>query len=327
MSIPANDMNDDLLIKYLVGETTNEESVQVNQWINANEANKKYFEQYLLIWEKSKELAAKNNIDEDKAWERFSKYRDEKKQEGKILAMESRQPIPWIRIAVIFVLVLSAGLIYLFKYKDSTKLLAVHSNENVLVDTLPDGSIVTLNKKSVLSYPRQFSGNMRTVNLEGEGFFTVTPDKTKPFIIHSGDADVRVVGTAFNVRNTPGKTEIIVESGVVEVSKQQQSVMLVPSEMATVFSDQAAPVKKKNSGQLYNYYRTKEFICNATPLWELVDRLNEAYSVNIIISDGRLKDLQINTTFRNEGLDEILKVISGTFNIRVEKRDGQIFLQ
>ncbi|MBS1597568.1 MAG: FecR domain-containing protein [Bacteroidetes bacterium] len=323
----VNDMNDDLLIKYLVGETTDEENVRVNQWIAASEANKKYFEQYLLIWEKSKELSGKSTVNEAEAWERFSKYRDEKNQSAKLVEMTPKKSIPWRSIAAILVVILAAGLVYLFKYNQSTELVVIRSSENVLTDTLPDGSVVILNKRSAISYPKQFSGNTRMVNMEGEGFFTVTPDKTNPFIIHAGDVDIKVVGTSFNVRNTPGKTEVIVETGIVKVSKEQQSVELNPNEMATVFKNQLTPVKQKNVDELYNYYRTKEFVCNATALWKLVDILNEAYGANIIISDSRLKDLQLNTTFRNESLDEILKVISVTFNIRVEKKNGQILLQ
>ena len=323
----ANDMNDDLLIKYLVGETTDEENVLVKQWIDSNEANKKYFEQYQLIWERSKELASKTDVDEGEAWERFSKYREEKNREAKIVVITPRKSIPWVRIAAIFILIAAGTLAYLLKYNQSENLVAIHSNENVLKDTLPDGSVITLNKRSVLSYPKQFSGNTRTVNLEGEAFFSVAPDKAKPFIIHTGDVGIKVVGTSFNVRNTADKTEVIVETGIVQVSKEQQSVELNPKEMATVFKDQPAPVKQKNQDDLYNYYRTKEFVCNGTALSKLVEILNEAYDANIVIGDNRLKDLQLNTTFRNEGLDEILKVIAATFNIHVEKKNGQILLQ
>jgi ferric-dicitrate binding protein FerR (iron transport regulator) len=323
----ANDMNDDLLIKYLVGEATDEESVLVKQWIDANEANKKYFEQYLLIWEKSKDLAANSSISEDHAWKRFKQYRDEKNQDAKIIGIDSRKSFTWLRIAAIIMLIAGGGVAYLFMHNGSTELMAVRSNENVLTDTLPDGSVVILNKKSLISYPKQFSGNIRDVNLEGEAFFTVTPDKNKPFVIHSGDVGIKVVGTSFNVRNTLDKTEVIVETGIVEVSKKEQAVELNPWEMAIVYKNQPAPLKKKNSDELYNYYRTKEFVCNSTPLWKLVEILNEAYGANIVIANDRLKDLQLNTTFRSEGLDEILKVIKATFNIQIEKKDGKILLQ
>jgi len=323
----ANDMNDDLLIKYLVGETTQEESVLVKQWIDANEKNKKYFEQYLLIWEKSMELAAGSKISEHQAWKRFSQYRDEKNHDAKIFGINPRKSLAWLRIAAIILLVAAGGLIYLFTSNGSNELVAVRSNENVLTKTLPDGSVVVLNKRSVIFYPKQFSANTRTINFEGEAFFSVTPDKNKPFIIHTGDVGIKVVGTSFNVRNTVDKTEVIVETGIVEVSKKDQTVALNPKEMAVVFKNQATPLKQKNADELYNYYRTKEFVCNATPLWKLVEILNEAYGENIVIANEKIKDLQLNTTFRSEGLDEILKVISATFNIRIEKKQGQILLQ
>jgi ferric-dicitrate binding protein FerR (iron transport regulator) len=323
-----HDINDELLVKYLVGEASREERAEVEQWIAASEANKKYFDQYRLIWEKSKELAARPVITETQAWERFKEYRTQRNQDvAKLIRMDTPQRSAWIRIAAILLLIAGGGLIYFLKESRSINKLTVYSKENVLTDTLPDGSVIVLNRQSALSYPEKFSGNSRTVELKGEAFFTVTPDKTKPFIIHTGDVGIKVVGTSFNVKNTAGKTEVIVETGIVEISKKQHPLQLRPKEMATVFSNQPEPVKQYSADELYQYYRTKAFVCNGTPLWKLVEVLNEAYGASIVIADSRLKDLRLTTTFRNERLEDILKVISATFNIQVEKKNGQFVLQ
>jgi ferric-dicitrate binding protein FerR (iron transport regulator) len=323
-------MNDELLVKYLVGEATPEESIQVKQWIAASEANKKHFDQYQLIWEKSMELAAQSVIPEQQAWERFKQYRSEKKQdEAPVIRMAPppSRSYAWMRIAAIFLIVLAIGIFYFLNESRPGKTLTVQSKEGVLTDTLSDGSVIVLNKQSTLSYPEKFSGNSRTVELKGEAFFTISPDKSKPFIIHTGDVGIKVVGTSFNVKNTADKTEVIVETGIVEVSKKQHILELRPQEMATVFSNRPEPVKQQNTDELYNYYRTREFVCNGTPLWKLVDVLNEAYDTHINIANSRLNNLRLNTTFRNERLEDILKIISETFNIRVEKKNGQFFLQ
>jgi transmembrane sensor len=82
------------------------------------------------------------------------------------------------------------------------------------------------------------------------------------------------------------------------------------------------------SDKLYNYYRTKEFVCDDTPLWKLVQVVNEAYNVKIIIGRKELNDKTLTTTFYNESLEQVLEVIRLTFDITViKKEDGQIILQ
>ena len=93
---------------------------------------------------------------------------------------------------------------------------------------MPDGSVITVNKNSTLSYPSEFKGKTREVALNGEAFFKVTPNKEKPFIIHVNDVTVRVVGTSFNIRSEKGKTEVIVETGIVQVTKNKRTVSLLP---------------------------------------------------------------------------------------------------
>ena len=87
-------------------------------------------------------------------------------------------------------------------------------------------------------------------------------------------------------------------------------------------------VKEAVSDKLYNYYRSKEFVCDETPLWKLVQVLNEAYDSKIIIGRKELNEKRITTTFYNESLEKILEIIHLTFDITViKKEDGQIILQ
>jgi ferric-dicitrate binding protein FerR (iron transport regulator) len=86
--------------------------------------------------------------------------------------------------------------------------------------------------------------------------------------------------------------------------------------------------KEAVSDKLYNYYRSKEFVCDETPLWKLVQVLNEAYDAKIIIGRKELNDKRITTIFYNESLEKILEIIHLTFDITViKKEDGQIILQ
>ena len=206
-------------------------------------------------------------------------------------------------------------------------MITASASDTALIQKLNDGSVVTLNKNSSLAYPDKFAGDEREVTLNGEGFFQVTPDKSKPFTVHVNDITVKVVGTSFNIRTLNGKTEVIVETGIVQVSRKNKMVELRPKEKVLVSQEDSSLVKQVETEKLYNYYRTKEFVCDNTPLWKLVEVLNEAYQANIVIQKPQLRSLPLNTTFSNESLDHILEVIQLTFDITVEKENDKIILR
>ena len=317
---------DDLLVKQLLGEASAEEQRQVQAWIELDRANRQYYEHFRLIWEQSKENEAKSTVDAEEAWARFRQRTVRETVAPKVIEMPQRN-YEWLKVAAILVMIIGGGLLFYAVSNLGADVIAMHSEESVLIDTLPDGSLVTLNKHSSLSYPEDFGSNTREVTLEGEAFFNVTPDRSKPFVIKANEASVRVVGTSFNVSSTDERTEVVVETGIVEVLKKEHSVKLNPDEKGVVLKDRDDPFKQKNTDALYNYYRTKEFTCNATPLWRLADVLSQAYGVDIIIADERLKDLPLTATFQNESLDSILAVIAETFALKIEHRNGQIFLR
>jgi ferric-dicitrate binding protein FerR (iron transport regulator) len=197
----------------------------------------------------------------------------------------------------------------------------------VLKDTLPDRSVVTVNKGSSISYLSKFKGETRQVSLKGEAFFNVTPNKKKPFIISVNDVQITVVGTSFNVKTINGNTDVVVETGIVKVTRAGKTVELKANEEVIVNTKDSALTKEKVSDQLYKYYRTKEFVCDDTPLWKLVDVINEAYNSHIVIGNPALKDMSITTTFNNESLEQVLNVVSLTLNIRIVKEGDTIILQ
>ncbi len=319
-------MNHDLLVKYLHGETTAEEAVQIRAWLAESPEHQKQYEQLVQIWEQSRRLAANSTVDENAAWLRLKQRLQQPAFQKPIVRTITRTG--WWRIAALVMLVAGVAVLAYYGQKSQpVQTIAVQTNNQIHVDTLPDGSVVTLNKNSRLTYPDGLKGNTRTIALQGEAFFNVTPNKDKPFVIEVNDVVVKVVGTSFNVRSSNGITEVIVETGVVEVIRQGKKTELHPQERIAVQPTDTALVKAPVQDQLYNYYRTKEFICDNTPLWKLVDALNEAYNSHIVIANNSLRNLPLTTTFYNESLDNILKIISETLDIAVVKKEDQIILQ
>lgn len=326
MKKQSDHINDDLLVKYLLDITTAQEKTAVAAWLEEKEEHQRYFEHFRLIWAESKKLAAVSTVSENDAWSRFRQRVGTNENTARIIKLDTGPD--WrsiLRIAAVLILLLGAGgFWYLTKMR--VQPMIVSSGTQIKNETLPDGSQVTLNKQSSIEYASSFKKE-RHIKLEGEAFFNVAQDPGKPFVLKVNDVTVKVLGTSFNVKSANGKTEVIVETGAVEVTKNQNSVQLKQHEKAVVTTDQTAPSKQSNTDELYSYYRTKTFVCNNTPLWKLVEILNEAYGVNIIIANNNKRDLQINSTFTNSSLDSTLQVIGLTYEIAVEKKGSQIILK
>lgn len=320
-------MNDDLLVKYLVGETDADENAAVENWLNADEKNLNYYNGFKKIWEDSLLIASENKtIDENAAWKRLQNRIHEKDVQ---ILMPEKSSGHWLRIAASILLVSTLGWLgySYFENKSADKLIEIYASNTTLNDTLPDGTTVTLNKNSSLSYASKFKGKTRPVTLKGEAFFNVAPDKTKPFIIKINDVTVQVVGTSFNVKNKNGKTTVDVETGIVKVSKNKDQVELRHGEKVVIADKNSELLKSTSKGRLYNYYRNKELVCDETPLQELVEALSEIYNVNIVIKNASLKEKPLTTVFKDQSLDQVLEVIQETFRIEIEHKDNQIVLE
>lgn len=319
------EINDDVLISYILGEASPETSQQIDAWIKADAANKKRYEEFRLIWEKSLDISYNGELDAQASLKRL---KDKANLQDKLSA--NIVPIKpsglWLKIAATLLILAGCGLFYIYQHNYRTIQLA--STNDVKVDTLSDGSIITLNKSSAITYPVKFRGDNRQVTLKhGEAFFNVAKNSANPFIISSGGATIRVIGTSFNVKNKAGNVEVIVETGIVEVMRDSHSLTLVKGEKALVQKNSFMLRKEKNPDLLYNYYRSKEFVADNTPLWRMVEVLNEAYNSKIVIARKELRNLPLNTTFKDESLDDILTIICRTFGITVEQRDGLILIK
>jgi len=313
-------------VKHLLGEASPEEEQAVIEWMKESETHQEYYNQFKKIWDQSKALASGSRVDVNKAWERFQNRIAVHDEPAKVI----KPRFSWLRVAASIILIAGLGVTLFMLVNKNTvpKEMVAQTGQNVLIDTLSDGSVITLNKRSTVTYPSKFKGSTRAIALKGEAFFNVAPDKKKPFIISVNDVQVTVVGTSFNIKSENGNTEVVVETGIVRVTRAGKTVELNAGEKIVMDANDSIASKEAVSDKLYNYYRSKEFVCDETPLWKLVQVLNEAYDANIIIGRKELNDKKITTIFYNESLEKILEIIHLTFEITVvKKEDGQIILQ
>ena len=236
---------DELLIKYITGEADPAEIKNAEEWISADQRNRREYERLQLIWEESKKLNSPVTIDEHQAWLRFQTMVENKKP-------AARLPISlnWLRVAAILIVLAGATWIYLSSIPDKkenqptiAENITVNSGNSTRTQILPDGSAVTLNKNSSIFYPAVFKEQTRPVKLQGEGFFTVTPDASKPFIVSVSGLDIKVVGTSFFIRSNSRMTDVEVKTGIVKLIKPNDSTILQPNEFIKMPVNDTTPMK------------------------------------------------------------------------------------
>jgi transmembrane sensor len=216
---------------------------------------------------------------------------------------------------------------------------------------LPDGTMAWLNADSKLTYDENFRGDFREVSLEGEAYFDVVKDKTRPFIIHTKTIDIRVLGTAFNVRayETEKNTETSLFRGSVEVTlhnNPEKKIVLKPNEKLMVnnkslqfgtgknekeknkdASDVNITVGKvhfqaKDSSALETLWIKNKLVFDAESLEEVAQKIERWYDVKVIINgDDDLKQTEYSGIFENENLAQVMEAlkITGNFKYSINK--------
>lgn len=181
---------------------------------------------------------------------------------------------------------------------------------------LPDGTSVTLNHYSSLSYPEQFESDNREVKLiNGEAYFEVNKDPKHPFIVQTGVIDIQVLGTHFNVnayRDNPEITTTLL-TGSVAVSNKRNSdrIVLKPNEVA-IYNKVEEKLTRKVIENTKNEisWRDGEFIFDDLPLQNIAHKLSNSFGKTIQIADTALRNYRITARFRNgEDLETILSVL------------------
>lgn len=321
-------MTEEILIKFLLKETSEEESIAVQKWLNEATSNRAQFTQLEKIWIASKSLSSTSNVDEEQAWIKFKARASstETSSTHEAIVLPIKQPFGWLKIAAALVLVAGAWMMYnVFGPANYTDLTA---SNKVITEHLPDGSEVTLNKNSQISYATDFKEDRSVKLKKGDVFFNVAHDKSRPFVIEVNKVSVTVVGTSFNVKHLKGETEIIVETGIVKVGTGKEVVELHKGEKVVIKEASPKLTKEQNTDQLYTYYRSGEFVFSKTPLWKVAEILNEAYDAQIVIQDSSIANETLNTTLKEATpLDNNLKLITQTMqNLKIDRNDGQIVL-
>ena len=194
---------------------------------------------------------------------------------------------------------------------------------------LSDGTKVYLNAESQLRYPVQFAGNIREVELVGEGYFEVTTNAQKPFIVKTKGVSVEVLGTSFNI-NAYGNTEKIVTTlveGSVKLNMQGSSVnqILEPAEQAVFDVNSGTAVISKVDVNLYTAWKDGNLIFYDNSLEDIMTVLTRWYSADALFKNESVKHLRFSGSLDRYGdIKQILDIIKSTGKVNIEINDNTI---
>lgn len=322
----ANDkhIDFDLVTRYLANELSPQEASSVEAWVNASDDNREQFEELKKIWDTTAITRANRSINIDKEWDYLQRKLGHKKtrtgQQGlKIL----------FRIAAL--LVIAFGTVFITRNFISEKTIRTGLAETQEV-MLPDGSKVTLNANSKLKYKRKFVQDKRLLSLQGEAFFEVQKNPDVPFVISVNEAEIKVLGTSFNVRayRSMDNIEVTVKEGLVslyEKQQEQKKVLASAGEKAEYHKDLKIVKKRLNQNKNYNAWKTRIMVFESDSLAGVAETIGRVYHTKVILDNPDLNNCTITTTFENKDLNTVLKVLESTLDISVEQNKDKIVLK
>lgn len=222
---------------------------------------------------------------------------------------------------------------------------------------LPDGTKVWLNASSQLTYEKNYGNKLREVSLIGEAYFDVVKNKEKPFVIHTAKMDIKVLGTAFNVKCYPGEktTETSLVRGSIEVTlkDRQEKIMLKPNEKLVINNQQESPENTKASSPakvmplkatiekpiitlthltilpkdntiIETAWVQNRLVFSSETFEEVVLKMERWYNVKIYIMNEQLKEERLTGNFEKETVTDALNALKLTTQFYYNLKNNNI---
>lgn len=290
-------MDQELIKTYLTGWASKDEKEQIMVWAKSDKKNmsellamRKLYD--VTLWQQPDVIGIRKNV--------------------------SRLNLPLFTkiasIAAVFLFLLSMSW-YIFDLKQQfpqtvMQTISVPSGQRVEL-TLTDGTNVWLNAGTTFIFPNNFSSHSREVELNGEGYFTVSRNEKKPFIVKTSSYKVKVLGTEFNVMAYAKNPmfEVTLLHGSVEVysDTKQQKVLLEPNTQVHVENDQLV----KGAISRFDNLLWKEGVISFDdePVDRMIEKLELYFDTRIIVQNEAFKKKRYTGKFQaKRGIEHILNV-------------------
>lgn len=318
----------DLISRYLLNELSSEEAKAFEHWIESNPENIEKLNEYKAVWESTNNYQKGFNPNVHKALAIVHK------SAGNTQMQKSRSRFATIlKVASVAALIIGIiGLTYYYNPLNTyDKIVVLSSGINEVKEiVLPDSSHVWLNENSTLLVAKAFTKKQRKVILKGEAYFEIKRDETKPFIIRTGNTFTEILGTSFNIKmdTLSGNVSVIVHSGKVafysSISKSGKSI-LNPTDEGIFYSSNSKIIRSSNLNVNYLAWKTGILTFNDTPLNEVCFELSKHYKKSIKTA-APILNKSLTGTFKNEKLQDILKTIELTLDVKTETSGNETII-
>jgi ferric-dicitrate binding protein FerR (iron transport regulator) len=233
----------------------------------------------------------------------------------------------FFRIAAVLILGIGIGwFLFRSQYNTSERRITTTSREQKNI-TLPDGSLVWLNGMTELEYDDAFDHEKREVYLKGEAYFEVVRNSSKPFIVSTQKVKTEVLGTSFSLRSYPQEEaiELNVITGKVIFGKTKK--IEVSNGTQVYFNAFKDNIEKLKANPNAISWKTKELIFEDALMSNVVQDLERYYNTRLEIETPGFLNCHFKGSFKNPQLEDILKVIAYSLNVKYSLRNGTYFLQ
>lgn len=314
-------ISEELIAKYFAKEATEQESYQIQLWLEADSQNQQLLEEFQSAWNTSR-TQPNASFDKESVYQKINHaINDEKKRAQQINTRN------YLRFAASILLFIGLASTWLLLSNQKAEMLTKSTEYGQKMKiSLPDGSIVQLNSGSSMEYPEKFDHDNRTVQLTGEAFFEVKKNPKKPFIVETEHVQTKVLGTSFNINAyVANEPTITVASGSVLVRTDKQSVILEKNQKAFLVDQEL----KSENVLAQNAILWKDGILNFkdTPMKAVKSSLEKWYNVAINFEDEAIEKCVFTGQFKNEKLMIVLEVLKETFGITYEVKSKLIIIK
>lgn len=317
-----------LLEKQLVGDLSAAERIQLDAWLSQSADNQKTARFITKAWDASSNFSEEVDIDLEENYAAIQKRLRIQKSSAKITSIYRKS---WWGVAATIAILIVAGLWWFNTSIPgiAARLLTANTTANTQTVELADGTVVTLNKNSTLSYPAVFETDRRQVKLIGEAFFEVAHNEDQPFIITLINSEVQVLGTTFNVRNykVDKAVKVSVQSGKVRFSNQNNEVILTANETGILDKETQNLTEQEDKNLNDLAWNTQRLVFKSTPLQEVLTILQKHYGVAISIENQAMLNCPLSNVFNNKSIQATLENITSVYGMTLTKVDQKYVLR
>lgn len=270
----------------------------------------------------------------DAGWQRLTANILQSAQDNAIkLKWHQRKELRQLAAVWVGFLLVSAIGFYFYK-KTSTLEYQTGYGETATI-VLPDKSTVVLNSNSRLHLNTNWSSlRDREVWLEGEAFFSVVKKpglRNARFLVHTGNMDVKVLGTKFNVNSRKSRTQVVLNSGKVALSARQHNkvtqTVMKPGDLVEIEAGKPNLVKKKVNPLLYSSWIHKKLLFDDTSISEIAAMLEDNYGFEVKLVDPELRNRKLTGEMYVEDVESLLKALSKSFKLKISQKGNILIIK